>query len=363
MNILHVVPTLSPTYGGPSATVLGMCGSLNSHGINTAIASTSSSLPAVQYNVAVHEFPREFQAVLPSDFSYSPMFDKWLRKNMHQYDLVHVHTLFTYTTAQACWVARKHKIPYVLRPCGMLSSVCLQRSPIKKSIWMKVKEMENINNAAALHFTTGNEQQGAEFIKFARPAVVIPPGFIESPVKRCDKYTCESDASKESFGLKRILFLSRFHPIKGLDLLIPALGLIAKRRSDFVFILAGDGQPRDVSGIKRLLLQHNLLKSTVMTGFVTGTTKSSLLASADIFVLPSYHENFGMSVVEAMASGIAVVISNHVDLCLTTLVWSQPVMLRLLLKQLRNYWTTNNCASSLGKMAGAWLEPNLAGML
>jgi glycosyltransferase involved in cell wall biosynthesis len=115
-------------------------------------------------------------------------------------------------------------------------------------------------------------------------------------------------------GKRLILFLSRLDPKKGLDLLISAIGSLARQRDDFALILAGGGSPSYEQAIKQLLGQHGLAERTLLTGFVEGQNKWALLHGADVLALPSYHENFGMAVVEAMACGLPVVVTNRVNI-------------------------------------------------
>jgi glycosyltransferase involved in cell wall biosynthesis len=110
--------------------------------------------------------------------------------------------------------------------------------------------------------------------------------------------------------------MSRLDPKKGLDLLLPSLERLLAKGLDFHFVLAG-GNPQDreyENRIKNQIERSILGKNTTITGFVTGEIKNNLLARADLFVLPSYYENFGIAVAEAMAAGIPVVISDRVDL-------------------------------------------------
>jgi glycosyltransferase involved in cell wall biosynthesis len=124
----------------------------------------------------------------------------------------------------------------------------------------------------------------------------------------------EPDRSDPPSSPKTVLFLSRIHPKKGLDVLIPALGDLARKRDDFALVLAGSGEVQYEREIARLLVQHDIVGRTAWAGFVHGTDKSALFARSNIFVLPSYQENFGLAVAEAMAAGIPVVISDRVNI-------------------------------------------------
>jgi len=114
-----------------------------------------------------------------------------------------------------------------------------------------------------------------------------------------------------------VLFMSRIDPKKGLDLLIPALEILLDKGLKFHFVLAGTN-PQDPSYEQQIQVQiknSTLQKYTTITGFVTGELKSALLDAADLFVLPSYYENFGIAVAEAMVAGTPVIISDQVHMC------------------------------------------------
>ena len=111
-----------------------------------------------------------------------------------------------------------------------------------------------------------------------------------------------------------IVFLSRLDHKKGLDRLLPAIGTLAMGRDNFALVIAGSGEREYEDQVHDLVLAHGLQEKVIFTGFVQGQDKMDLLRDADVFVLPSYDENFGLAVIEAMAVGAPVVISNNVGI-------------------------------------------------
>jgi len=140
--------------------------------------------------------------------------------------------------------------------------------------------------------------------------LVIPLG-VNPPVHREEK--------TEPNHRPVILFMSRIEPKKGLNLLIPALEGVLAAGHQFQFILAGSNpqDPAYESQIQTQIQQSAIADYTTITGFVTGEQKARLLQTADLFVLPSYYENFGIAVAEAMVAGIPVMISDGVQ------IWEQ----------------------------------------
>lgn len=326
MKVLHIVPTLSSAslqYGGPSVAVLEMCKELSRHGITVTIVTThdkgagaglfSESL-GVKTEAVVHYFPKALSRIVPSRFAYSPSLKKWLNKHISEFDLVNVHTIFNYPSTQGCIAAMRCNIPYLLRTCGMLDRWCLQRSRLKKKIWMLLYGLRIINRASALHFTSEEEKKAADALHITAPGIVLPIGVAQKENDEGFGKSVLGSQLGQFSGKKRILFLSRIHPKKGLDLLIPALGILAQKRDDFVFILAGTGELRHLRRVRRLLNRHNLDRRTIITGFVEGREKSAVFSLSDIFILPSYQENFGLAAAEALSYGLAVVISSQVNI-------------------------------------------------
>jgi len=111
-----------------------------------------------------------------------------------------------------------------------------------------------------------------------------------------------------------IVFLSRLDHKKGIDRLLPAINALAARRDNFAVVIAGSGEREYEAHVRDLVVAHGLQEKVIFTGFVQGQDKMDLLRDADVFVLPSYDENFGLAVIEAMAVGAPVVISNNVGI-------------------------------------------------
>jgi glycosyltransferase involved in cell wall biosynthesis len=244
-------------------------------------------------------------------FSFSLL--QWLNENARQFDLAHIHALFSPVTTVAATIARYHHLPYIIRPCGMLDPADLQKKKRLKQIYATLLERPNLAGAAAIHFTSKEEAKISERFGLGSTAKMPVPRDLVIPLGVTaglfPKRLRESQ-------VPIILFMSRIEPKKGLDLLIPALESILGSGIEFHFILAGSN-PQDADYETQIKVQiHNssLAKYTTITGFVSGDLKVELLTKADLFVLPSYYENFGIAVAEAMAAGVPVVISDRIHI-------------------------------------------------
>jgi glycosyltransferase involved in cell wall biosynthesis len=311
MRVLHVIPSIAARDGGPSKVVLDTCKALRSAGIEAEIATTNADgernlpipkeMPSLVDGVPVYFFRRQ------SRWRYKFSWDltKWLKHNVANYDLLHLHALFSYSTAAAANYARKRGVPYILLPHGMLGPWPLQKRRLLKKLYLKLVEERNLEDAAAVHFTAEDELLTSAFVgrsRFVLPYVVDL--FSETNGNRSPAETRRT----------RILYLSRLDPKKGVDLLTQALEKLAEEGAEFELVLAGDGDPDYENHVKAMVRNCQLSDKTTFLGFVEGEAKAAVLKSADIFVLPSYDENFGIAVTEAMAAGLPVVVTDRVNI-------------------------------------------------
>ncbi|WP_017303904.1 glycosyltransferase [Spirulina subsalsa] len=327
-KILHVIPSLSPLRGGPTAVALNLVRALRDRGVEAEITATNDHGPGVlevplgervdYEGVPVWFFPRFSspfsQVSLGGDrgFLFSLAWTRWLWQNLHHYDVLDLHYLFSYGSSCAGAIARQQKIPYTVRSMGQLAPWALAQSRRKKQMYAQLLERRNLNQAAAVHCTSPGEVEDVRNFGITAPTLTLPLG-VESPPLWPDA----PEKLRQTYNIPPetpiILFLSRLHYKKRPELLLEALHHLAPR-PPFHLLLAGSGDEDYVNQIKQQVRDLQLQDCTTFTGFVTGEAKQLLLQGSDLFVLPSFSENFGIAVAEAMAHGLPVIVTPEVQI-------------------------------------------------
>jgi glycosyltransferase involved in cell wall biosynthesis len=267
------------------------------------------TLPVIENGVKYWIFPRQ-----TSFYLFSLPLTRWLWRHTAEYDVVHIHALFSYASVAAAICARIARVPYVVRPLGTLNQwgMSNRRRRLKKLsfFWM---ESRILKSAALVQYTSEQEALEARQLGVHQHQLVIPnPVDFTAPAagRRGEFRSTHPELAQKTL----ILFLSRFDRIKGLDLLLPAFAGVLKHHPEAILILAGDGAPAFVTELRDLSRRLGIEAAVVWTGFLGGDDKCALFADADLFVLPSYSENFGVAAVEALGAGLPAIVSDQVGI-------------------------------------------------
>jgi glycosyltransferase involved in cell wall biosynthesis len=242
-------------------------------------------------------------------FTTSPRLVRWVSRSASAFDVVHVHGLLNPVSSLALRAAHQSGTPTIIRPFGTLSRYTFEhRRGTLKRAYFGVLERQNLRSAAALHFTTAAERDEAQWhdIDFTGRSFVVPPPYVTTP----HETAARRDDTKEPVAV----FLSRLNPVKNVEALIAAWPAVRARVSRARLVIAGTGDAEYSGRLLEQVAQLGLADSVSFAGFVSGRDKAGLLASASVFVLPSHHENFGIAVLEALAAGVPVVVSDRVQL-------------------------------------------------
>lgn len=316
MKILHVVPSYFPAvrYGGPILSVHGLCKALAARGCEVEVFTTNVDgpresnvplgVPVDMDGVKVWYFPVPALRRL----YWSPALGAALRRHVERFDVVHTHSVFLWPTWAASRAARDRRVPYVMAPRGMLVRELIRRkSTLAKKLWINLVERKNLALASLIHFTSQVEADDANALGLQfRKSCIIPNGLeLSEPVRGPTIDTPDAaTAGHEPY----LLFLGRISWKKGLDRLIRAMPAVPDCR----LVVAGNDEEGLQPRLQAIAAQAGVDGRVIFAGPVYGEDKAALLRRARMLVLPSYSENFGNVVLEAMAAGCPVVVTPEV---------------------------------------------------
>lgn len=240
---------------------------------------------------------------------------RWLARHIGEYDLVHIHALFSYATSAAANLAIKNRVPYVIRPLGVLNRWGMEnRRRLLKQLSFRFIEQRILTKAAAIHYTSRQEKLEAEEAGATTRSVVVPLGIDTSVFQPGTGAARFYERFPIASARQIILFLSRLDPKKGLDILLRAFREVHTAYPASLLVMAGDGDREFVAKLKNLAAELGIDEQVVWAGFLDGDDKTAAFAAATVFALPSYSENFGLALVEAMASGLPCVLSDQIGI-------------------------------------------------
>jgi glycosyltransferase involved in cell wall biosynthesis len=321
IKTLEVIPSVSPGFGGPSEVVINLTREIRALGVNAEIATTNDDMPGIidvplGQRIEYREVPIYFfsrSSLRLKQFLFSADITWWLLKNIKDYDIVTAHILFSYAPDLTAILARFHQIPYGVRTIGMLTEWSLSQGRLKKEIYSTLIERPNLNHATYIHCTSEEEARNVSAFGTKTPKVVIPLG-VNPPTYISGAQEKLRQQHSVAADVPIILFMSRIHPKKRLELLVQVLSELHSQHQPFHLLIAGSGDTNYVESIRKMIAQQQLQSKITFTGFVVGKDKDLLLQGSDLFVLPTYSENFGIVLAEAMVVGLPIVTTPGVHI-------------------------------------------------
>lgn len=310
------MPSMNPVFGGPVTAIHVMASGLQQAGLNVDIATVHScarssiTLEELKDGVRCRSFPVQMNA-----YGVSFQMRHWLQAHVHEYDLVHIHGVFSFTCLAAIRAAARAGVPCIVRPFGVLNRWGMERrrSWLKRLVFKWV-EKPMLDGVQALHFTSIEESQDVARLGIKAPGTVIPLGLDVAPYRQLPSRSMFEDRFPICKGAKTILFLSRIDAKKGLEVLLPAFKEVLASCPAAKLVIAGDGDRSLMTGLKSKARELAVADSIVWTGFLAGEMRLAALAHALVFCLPSHSENFGMALLEAMAARLPCVATDQVAL-------------------------------------------------
>ncbi|QQS11745.1 MAG: glycosyltransferase [Rhodospirillales bacterium] len=236
-----------------------------------------------------------------------------LAVELPKFDVVHLHSIYLYHDWIGARLCRRHGVPYIVRPHGMLDPYIRARHRGRKKLMELLFQNGVLRRAAAIHYTSDVEREISAPFAMGAPARIVPLGVDLAGFDKLPPAERFLAAHPETRGRRVALFLSRLHFKKGLDLLIPAFARAARQDPDAHLVVAGpdDGM---LDQCKAWTRRDGVSDRVTFTGMLRGDDKLAAFAAASLFALPSYSENFGIAAVEAMAAGLPVVVSDQVNI-------------------------------------------------
>ena len=317
MRLLHVIRSVNPVSGGPAEGVRQLIAASTMLGQRPSVLTLDAPDDAW-----LRDFPGEITAIGPValNYGYTDKLVPWLRCNHHRYDAVVVHGLWQ-QHGLAVWRALSGgPVPYFVYPHGMLDPWFKREYPfkhLKKLLYWLLVESKVVRDAAAVLFTASEESRLAAqtFRPYGAKPAVVGYGIELADASRLGSAEAFHQSWPETRGKRNLLFLGRLHEKKGGDLLIEAFAQVGGQDPDLHLVMAG---PDDGSGIRAglgaLAQRLGIADRITWTGMLGGEAKWSALHAAEVFALPSHQENFGIAVVEALAVGVPVLISEKVNI-------------------------------------------------
>lgn len=258
-----------------------------------------------------------FQICSPRNYFRAPTLKKALRNNCASFDVVYIAWMYVYSTLVAARESLRHGVPYIISPRGMLDKGAIAlKGQFKKKLYLTLVEGTHLRGAAKVHFTSEGERQNA-WMPGSRLASFVVPNGIEILQKTVEPQDWEITANPADNRLPKmglVLFLGRLNYIKGLDLLAAAWPMVVSAVPDAQLIIAGPDDDGLYEKYFSASTNSAFLSTVSYIGFVEGEAKQALLNRASLLVSPSYLESFGMSIVEAMANGRPVVVTDRVNI-------------------------------------------------
>lgn len=293
MNILHSQITIDRSYGGPARTVPALCDALSKcPDFIVSLVSSCSDNESIEI-----QMDKKYTLELTEGISRSAFYSKLNsigRKT--SFDLVHDHCVWTPANMAAAKFARSCNIPFVITPRGMLEPWSLGHKALKKKVAWFLYQKRILQQAVLLHATSNEEAMNLRALGLKQPIAVLPNG-VDFPEKMPEKNLVSAE--------RTALFVSRIHQKKGLFNLIHAWAQV--KPDGWKMKVVGPDQDGHQAELTREINQLGLADVFEFLGPMTDIGKWHAYANAELFILPTYSENFGVVVAEAMAAGLPVI--------------------------------------------------------
>jgi glycosyltransferase involved in cell wall biosynthesis len=314
MRLLHVISGLDPQNGGPTTALVGLSAAQARAGADVTILATWKIRDGIPVAEDLRRRGVKVIHVGPATgkLSRHPLLTAHAIAAVAEADVVHVHGLFEEVQHQAARTCRRFGKPYVITPHGMLSPWNMSRSKWGKRLYMLWRLRKDLDRAAAIHFTSDVERDLVAPMKLKAKPIVERLGLELSEFETLPGRGAFRARFPQIGDRPVVLFLGRIDYKKGLDVLIPAFA--RAKLDDALLVIAGPDRDGYEPAVRKMIADEGIVDRVLFTGMLHGRERIEAYVDADLFALTSHQENFGITVIEAMACGCPVLISDQVNI-------------------------------------------------
>lgn len=337
LRVLHVISSLHEDQGGPARSVPQLA---------LALAETSTEVAVWSNRPLPHSLPdlgdRDTSKLRIEAGSPSALIDHF------RPHLVHDHGIWLPFHHRVAALCNRRGLPRIVSPHGMLKVWAMRQKRLKKMTAWHLYQRSDLQSAVALHATAKEEEAELRMLGLSVPTVIVPNGVHVPPWRE----------RMDGGGERTMLFLGRLHEVKGLDLLVEAWRRV--QPSNWRMRVVGPDEGGYRSYLQQLIDQAGLQSTWSINGPAVGAEKWAALAKADVLILPSHSENFGIVVAEALAAGVPVIATTntpwsglHTHEC----GWQVPTTVDGLEQALREGTSTSfEQRAAMGRRGRQWVE-------
>ena len=293
-KIIHTVPTISNEASGPSKSVIRLCESILVDELEVlTIGKSIENISKTFIKNFVYSLPPKKLGISSSMYRY--LRTMAIRKNIK---LIHNHGMWMLPNIYPGLISRKFNIPLVYSPRGSLSAWAMSHGSLIKKIFYPAVQFPVLEQVSLFHATAMSEYDEIRENNLFQPVTVIPNG-IDIPVIK----------PKKRKEFKKLLFLSRIHPKKGIESLLKAWSNVYNNHPNWILDIVGPGKKKYVNKLKKIIEELKLERVRI-SGPLYGREKEVVYMDSDLFILPTHNENFGMVVAEALSYSLPVIVSK-----------------------------------------------------
>ena len=297
-KIIQILPFMSDkSDDGATYTVVSLCKALIRDGFNVVLLNGECSYLSVQPDFLLR-FPL---SPGPVRLCRTPQMLQWLNRmgKAKQISVIHTHGMWTMPNVYPEVIRRKYHVPTIMSPHGSMSAFAMQSGSVAKKLFWPLYQHRMLKRVSCFHATSESEYTDIRRLGFKQPVAIIPNG-IDYPV---------AIVADKPAGLRTLLFLGRIAPIKGLDMLLPAWNEVAHKFPQWRLRIIGPDSRGYLAKVQKMATDL-ALERIEFSGSLSGDAKWAAYREAELFILPSYSENFGNTVAEALGIGIPVIAST-----------------------------------------------------